>query len=138
MKIGKKGKKALKIVLGIFCALMALILVVGALNIMYYPRYKESTEQFDISAVDHGEEIYIMSANVRTWSPTDVAKKSWFYRADLIVKNVEQATPDIIGFQEVTPTHYKFLTNALKGYDNILTYRDESPLPEACPIFYNA
>ncbi len=129
-------KKLLKAVLALFCIILAAVIVVGALNIVYYPKYKKSAAQFDISAVQN-ENIVVMSANVRTWSPTDILKKSWFYRADLLLKNIESVKPDIIGFQEVTPVHYKFLTSALKGYDNVIEYRDESKLHEACPVFYN-
>ena len=139
MKKEKKRNKALSVILTLFCCLLGVILVFGVLNVMYYPKYKKNTEVcLDISTADHGSEIYVMSANVRTWSPTDVAKKSWFYRANLLAENIKQVEPDIIGFQEVTPMHYKYLTTVLQGYDNILTYRDESVLPEACPVFFNA
>ncbi|MBQ3904880.1 MAG: endonuclease/exonuclease/phosphatase family protein, partial [Eubacterium sp.] len=33
--------------------------------------------------------------------------------------------------------HYKYLTETLKGYDNVIAYRDNSPLHEACPVFYS-
>ncbi len=129
-------KKFLKVILALICIILAVVIVVGILNAVYYPKYKKSTAQFDISAVQN-EDIVVMSSNVRTWSPTDILKKSWFYRADLLVKNIESVKPDIIGFQEVTPVHYEFLTNALKGYDNVIEYRDDSKLHEACPVFYN-
>ena len=129
-------KNFLKVVLALFCIILAAVIVAGALNAVYYPRYKKSTAELDISAVQN-EDIVVMSSNVRTWSPTDVLKKSWFYRADLLMKNIESVKPDIIGFQEVTPIHYKYLTKALKGYDNVIKYRDDSKLHEACPVFYN-
>ena len=135
----KKTKKELvkSIIIKAICALLALIFVVGILNIVYYPRYKSNKSSFDISEVQKSDEITIMSANVRTWSPLDVAKRSWFYRADLIVKNIEKSKPDILCFQEVTKMHYGYLTSCLEGYDNVIKYRTDSPFAEACPVFYS-
>ena len=137
MKKDKKSCLIIKIVAGFLCAIFVLVAAVGAADFCYYSNYKKSTESFDISKVKSSGTINIMSVNVRTWSPTDTGKKSWFYRSDLIVKNIASVEPDIIGFQEVTRMHYRFLTNALKGYDNILQYRDNSKLSEGCPVFYN-
>lgn len=130
-------KKVKKIILTVCCLLLAVILTVGVLNAAYYPRYRNASETFDISAAEPKESITVMSANVRTWSPTDVLKKSWFYRADLMRQNIAAAQPDIIGFQEVTKMHYTYLCNTLQGYDSVLEYRDDSAFSEACPVFYN-
>ncbi len=126
-----------KAIISIVCVLLACILTVGILDTLYYPRYRKATETFDINTVEPKESITVMSANVRTWSPTDILKKSWFYRAELMLRNIEAAKPDIIGFQEVTKMHYRYLTAALQGYDSVLTYRDNSKFSEACPVFYN-
>lgn len=126
-----------KVILSIVGILLAVILTVGTLNTVYFPRYRQSAASFDISAAEPQESIAVMSANVRTWSPTDMLKKSWFYRADLMLQNIEAAKPDIIGFQEVTKMHYNYLTDALQGYDSVLTYRDNSKFSEACPVFYS-
>ena len=131
-------KKIGKILLSLLSILLCIILFFGISNIFYLGHYKKSRETFDISQVAKGDEITVMSANVRTWSPTDTFKKSWLYRADLVIKNVKSAEPDIIGFQEVTKHHYAYLCDSLKGYDNILTYRDNSALSEGCPIFYSS
>lgn len=130
-------KTFLKIIGGFFALILALVIVFCALDFAYYPRYKKSTASFDLTQAEKNDEITVMSANVRTWSPTDILKKSWFYRADLTVEKIASVKPDIIGFQEVTPMHYSFLTSHLKGYDNVIQYRDNSPLHEACPVFYN-
>ena len=130
-------KVFLKIIGAFFALILALVLVFGALDCAYYPHYKKAKGEIDITAAEKTDEITVMSANVRTWSPTDVLKKSWFYRADLLVKNIADNSPDIIGFQEVTPMHYSYLCEVLKGYDNVIEYRDDSPLHEACPVFYN-
>lgn len=130
-------KTFLKILCAFFAVILAVVIVFGALDTAYYSHYKKLKGEFDISAAEKTDEITLMSVNVRTWSPTDVLKKSWFYRADLIVKNIADTAPDIIGFQEVTPVHFKYLTETLKGYDNVIAYRDNSPLHEACPVFYS-
>ncbi|MBE6719118.1 MAG: endonuclease/exonuclease/phosphatase family protein [Ruminococcaceae bacterium] len=134
---GKKGRILKKILVTFVCVVLVLVLGFGTADMIYYPQYKKSTASFDVSQNSTQGEITVMSANVRTWSPTDVGKKSWFYRADLIINNIASVKPDIIGFQEVTRMHYSYLTNALKGYDNILQYRDNSKLSEGCPVFYN-
>lgn len=137
MKNKKKFGVLRKVIACVLCAIILLVAVVGAADFCYYPKYKNSTEAFDISQAKADTKINVMSVNVRTWSPTDMGKKSWFYRANLVVKNIASVQPDIIGFQEVTRVHYSYLTNALKGYNNVLQYRDNSKLSEGCPIFYN-
>ena len=130
-------KKVLKIIGIIFCCILVIVAATCFADFMYYPKYKSDREVFDISAEKKTADITLMSVNVRTWSPTDTFKKSWFYRAKLIDSNIADVKPDIIGFQEVTPVHYKYLTETLRGYDNVIEYRDNSPLHEACPVFYN-
>lgn len=126
--------KAVKIIVSI---LLAAVLIFGATNFLYYPKYKSSDAEYDISKKDTDTEITAVSANVRCWSPTDIFKKSWFYRADLLFAAVTEQNPDIIGFQEVTKIHYKYLKSKLTGYEDTIKYRDNSPLSESCPIFYN-
>ena len=77
-----------------------------------------------------------MSANLRCINPHDTGKKSWFYRADLIIKNIENNKPSIIGFQEATKWQYAYLKDCLTDFDSVITYRDESTFSEGCPIFY--
>ncbi|MBQ9517108.1 MAG: endonuclease/exonuclease/phosphatase family protein [Eubacterium sp.] len=137
MKKEKKRGVAKRVAACVLCGLMVIIATVAAADFCYYPQYKKSSESFDISQVKAADSINVMSVNVRTYSPTDMGKKSWFYRADLIVKNIASVQPDIIGFQEVTRMHYGYLTNALKGYENVLQYRDNSRMSEGCPVFYN-
>ena len=137
MKEKTKKQKVLSVIGKIICILLAVILAFGVLNTMYYPKYKKSRPSFDISSRQSDDSISVMSVNVRTWSPTDTGKKSWFYRADLVIKNIEANAPDIIGFQEVTHMHYNYLTSCLKGYDNVIEYRDTSAFTEGCPVFYN-
>mgnify|MGYP002672350685 FL=1 len=130
----KKGVK-------IFIIVLVLILVAAAITAFllfrYYPHYKAKKKpaQFtDIKEVD--EPIRVMSANLRCINPLDTGKKSWFYRADLIIKNIGNNKPSIIGFQEATKWQYAYLKDCLTDFDSVITYRDESTFSEGCPIFY--
>ena len=116
------------------CALLVPISVFAVVECLYLPRYLR--EDISVSPGTHAP-ICVMSANVRCWSPTDLGKRSWFYRAPLVVQNIAAAEPDILGFQEVTRLHYAYLKKHLPDYDSVLTYRDKSPLSEGCPIFYS-
>ena len=104
----------------------------------YRPDYLESDVFFDVSAVSYGEEITVMSYNVRYLSAIDCGKKSWFYRADLVTQTVARSAPDLIGFQEVTSEHEKYLTEHLQGYSFHIVYRDDSAAKEATAIAYRA
>ena len=77
-----------------------------------------------------------MSCNLRCLTSNDIGKKSWFYRADLVVKGIENEAPCIIGFQECTKWQYKYLCDVLPEYDSVITYRDDSKTSEGCPVFY--
>ena len=103
----------------------------------YYPHYKKAQTPVTPTAAVQSESIRVMSANLRCFNPQDIGKKSWFYRADLILKNIEAEAPSIIGFQEATKWQYAYLCKSLPGYDSVITYRDNSPFSEGCPIFYD-
>ena len=130
----KKGAK--KVIISIVCILLAALIGFGAAELFYYPHYLNNRKSVSISENAQSKDIKIISANVRTFAPGDMFKKSWFYRADLFVGSIAAQNPDIIGFQEVTKMHYKYLCATLAGFDNVITYRDNSIQPEACPIFY--
>ncbi|MBQ4208213.1 MAG: endonuclease/exonuclease/phosphatase family protein, partial [Clostridia bacterium] len=130
-------KKVLKFLGAFFALILAVVIVFGIMDCMYYSHYKNSSAIYDVSAKEETAEITLMSANVRTWSPTDTGKKSWFYRAPLMLQTLANAQPDIIGFQEMTWLHRQFLDRRLKGYDSVIEYRDKSFLAEGCPIYYN-
>ena len=129
-------KKVLKkILLGFLAALAALLLCAAVVLGWYFPRYLSRKAPVEITP-ETGK-ITMVSCNVRCWSPTDLGKKSWFYRADLLLSDLAAQAPGIIGFQEVSAMHYRYLVDALVGYDSVIEYRDNSPLSEGCPIFYN-
>ena len=127
-----------KVLLSVFCILLAAVLLAGGILCFYYPHYRKAKQpiSIDTSTLQDGE-IRIMSANVRCLNPQDLGKKSWFYRADLILKNIETEAPTVIGFQEVTKWQYAYLCDALPEYDSVITYRDNTLYSEGCPVFYN-
>lgn len=127
------------IVLSFFCLLLVALLIWGGAVFGYYPHYKKAQGAISVdqTALKAGE-IHVMSANLRCFNPQDTSQKSWFYRADLIIKNIESESPTVIGFQEATKWQYNYLCEALPEYDSVITYRDNSPFSEGCPVFYNA
>lgn len=127
-----------KVVIAVVAVILAIAIVGTAQMFIYYPHYKANKEAVTIEDNDEKGELRVMSCNLRCISPTDFGKKSWFYRADLTIKNIEEQAPDIIGFQESTKYHYAYLCDTLKGYDSVITYRDNAFLSEGCPVFYRA
>ena len=137
---GVKMKKTIKrIALGLVSLILAAVIAGGCIVFGYYPHYRSMKKQYDVSGAltADKDEIRVMSCNLRCINPLDTGKKSWFYRADLIMKNIENAAPGIIGFQEATKWQYKYLTESLPGYDSVITYRDKAVNSEGCPVFYN-
>lgn len=121
-------------------AVLVVLAATGWLAAYYFyrPDYLESDTFFDVSEVAYGEEITVMSYNVRYLSALDCGKKSWFYRADLVTQTIARSAPDLIGFQEVTTEHEKYLTEHLKGYSFHIVYRDGSAAKEATAIAYRS
>ncbi|MBR5143992.1 MAG: endonuclease/exonuclease/phosphatase family protein [Clostridia bacterium] len=101
----------------------------------YLPSYINSDAVVSISSEDDGT-ITLMSTNVRCLAREDILKKSWFYRARLILEDISSVQPDIIGFQEATFVHYDYLQKVMVGYDCEMAYRDNFLLSEGCPIFW--
>ncbi len=131
-----KSGRVKKILLGVLCVLVALILMALVVLGWYMPRHLRNKEPVTISP--DGDSISIMSSNLRCLTPLDLGKKSWFYRSSLLVEDIASAEPGIIGFQEATKWQYEYMTDCLVGYDSVITYRDRSPLSEGCPIFYKS
>lgn len=131
-------KKSLKVLLSVISALLVLAIIFSVSFYWYYPHYKKMKNEIAIQDIYYENQLKVMSCNVRCISPTDLGKKSWFYRADLIMKNIEKEQPGVIGFQEVTKWHYSYLCDTLGVYDSVITYRDDSFNSEGCPIFYRS
>ena len=132
--MGTKNKMPLKIVV---ISVTALIVLVLGILLFYLPRY--ITKDVIVSpAASDGEELTIMSTNVRYYTPTDFFKKSWFYRAELIATDIASVAPDIISFQEMNAIHYNYLQDVMPGYASLMAYRDKTLMKEACAIFYRS
>ncbi len=130
-------KKIIKTVLiSLVCLVLAVAIVLVGNTFLFYPYYNNNKETVEIQVENNGQ-IKMMSYNLRCISPTDWGKKAWFYRANLVIDDIENEKPGIIGFQESTKWHYKYLVDTLKGYDSVIQYRDEAFNSEGCPIFYN-
>ena len=127
-------KKSLKIILAL---LIVLALSVIGILFFYLPRYLTRNVVVTPTSSE-GEDITIMSTNVRCYTPTDFFKKSWLYRAELIATDIASVAPDIIGFQEVNAVHYSYLQDVMPGYASLMAYRDKTLMKEACAIFYRS
>ncbi|MBR0536809.1 MAG: endonuclease/exonuclease/phosphatase family protein [Clostridia bacterium] len=130
MKKRKAGKYILIALAGVTAA-------VPTVELFYYPRYVRDKKLLTLQAPAPSDTVTVVSANARCWSPTDLFQRSWFYRACLLIETVAAESPDVIGFQEVTPMHERFLNAVLSGYGHVLQYRDKSPLSEACLLYYS-
>lgn len=122
---------------GISILLVVLIVAFLFVQLFYLPKYLLEETKVNVS-LEESDEMTIMSTNVRCYSPDDLFKKSWFYRAHLIIDDINAVKPDIIGFQEVTWMHYDYLVKSMPDYLNEIAYRDDFILSEGCPIFYRA
>lgn len=131
-------KKVLKrIIISVIALLLSVVIVWGGLMFASYPRYKKLKTAHNIEySADDLSEVRVMSCNVRCINPMDLGKKSWFYRADLLLKGIEKEKPGIIGFQEATKWQYSYLCDTLPQYDSVITYRDNAFNSEGCPVFY--
>lgn len=125
-------KKILK-----FLGILLILAIVVCLVVIFFhlPRYIFDREEVALSE-GNSDEITIMSTNVRYYTPFDFFERSWFYRASLIVDDINSVKPDIIGFQEATFLHYNYLKSAMPDYGSEISYRDDFILSEGCPIFY--
>ena len=134
----KKIKKIIKaVVLSVICIVLAVILVMSANLFWYYPHYKQSKTQITFTSEKNtDEDITVMSSNLRCINPGDKGKRSWFYRADLLVKNIEKYQPSVIGFQEATKWQYNYMKDCLVGFDSVYEFRDTAVNTESCPVFY--
>ena len=122
--------------LGLVSVILVVVIVLAGNTFLYYSHYNDNKKEITIE-VENIDNSKIMSSNLRCISPTDWGKKAWFYRADLMVNAIAEQAPGIIGFQEATKWHYSYLCDTLKGYDSVITYRDDAFNSEGCPIFYN-
>jgi endonuclease/exonuclease/phosphatase family metal-dependent hydrolase len=133
-------KKIIKrLILAVLCIILAVILIMGANLFFYYPRYTKNKKPVTFTEKPvEADNITVMSSNLRCINPGDKGKRSWFYRADLIIKNIESCEPSIIGLQEATPWQYEYMKDCLAGFDSVIEFRDEAVNTEGCPVFYRS
>ncbi len=127
-----------KVIVTIISVILVVALSLCAAFFWYYPHYKKSAREILVNEIYAENELRVMSCNVRCIAPTDLGKRSWFYRADLIITGIERQQPGVIGFQEVTKWQYNYLCNSMKLYDSVIDYRDNAFNSEGCPIFYRS
>ena len=130
-----KKKQLKKFLLGFLAGLLAVLLVAIVVLGWYFPKYLRNRQA--LSMAPESGHITMMSANVRCLTPLDLGKKSWFYRADLLMEDIASQAPGIIGFQEATQWQYNYLVASMPQYDSVIDYRDTSIASEGCPIFYH-
>lgn len=123
------------IVLALSISAVIAISIVIALN-PYVLRYYFNNETFNISEKQDSDEITIMSFNIRCKTSVDKYKESWYYRANLTIKNIKQEQPDIIGLQEAQTIHEKYYRKHLKGYAFQEGYREDTEGKEGPLILY--
>ena len=127
-----------KMIFKILCiALLSILALVLVVELFYLPRYWLKRTKI-VSVENSGEELTIMSANVRCFAPDDLFQKSWFYRAGLLSGDIAEVAPDVICFQEVQDLHYNYLENVMPEYNSVMAFRDKSIIREGCAIFYRA
>lgn len=130
-------KRSGKIVLAIAVALSTAVIVCGALFCWYVPRYISDKTTYDVSQkADEATFITVMSYNIRCIAPEDLFRKSWFYRAKLVLQTIAQEQPDILGLQEVSPLHEHYLRKHLIGYTFLVAYRSQSGIQEGMMLAY--
>lgn len=133
-------KKIIKrIVLAFIAIMLSVVIAWSGLMFISYPHFKKNKQVRNIQYPQESvsaSEIRVMSCNLRCINPTDLGKKHWFYRADLVLNGIEKEYPGVIGFQEATKWQYKYLCDTLPQYDSVITYRDNAFNSEGCPVFY--
>jgi endonuclease/exonuclease/phosphatase family metal-dependent hydrolase len=76
-----------------------------------------------------------MSFNIRTSHGKD-GVNSWENRKDLVLASLKKHAPDIIGFQELTPEQYSFLSEQLKNYHSYAVGRKDGKLEDEMTAIY--
>lgn len=89
-------KKSKKIIFGIIGGIAAAVIIVSLVFVIgdfcYLSRY--NANKTTITLAESGtDNIRVMSCNVRCRAIQDLGKKSWYYRAELIAKNLSPCSP---------------------------------------------
>jgi endonuclease/exonuclease/phosphatase family metal-dependent hydrolase len=90
-----------------------------------------------IVACEAPEELKVMTFNIRYANPND-GDDYWEKRKEQVVDLIDLVGADFVGFQEVLPEQYAFLTEQLDQYSWIYRSREVNPgKGEAVPLAYN-
>ena len=92
----KNVKKPFKITLTVIAVILALLICWSGVMFWYYPHYKKQKTELLINDIYYENQIRVMSYNLRCINPMDAGKKTWFYRADLIIKSIQKEQPGIM------------------------------------------
>lgn len=100
-----------------------------------YPVRSDITKvnKTDSPRISVTQSLTIMTYNVKV---SGVGKYTPKTRADNLIKNVLEYTPDSIGFEEVSVDWYGWLKDGLKDYAYVGEGRDGNGKGEASPVFY--
>ncbi len=79
-------------------------------------------------------EISVMSFNIRV--PKDASPNSLADRTPRVKQHLNDYSPDIVGFQEVTPDWKTVLDSHLSGYSKEFVWRDSKASSEAAPLYW--
>ncbi len=100
----------------------------------YLPRYKADKTVY--AAETGGEELVLMSFNVRCFTKLDTFENHWYFRAPLVIRTIAEVKPDVIGFQEVRKPQEIYLKEHLKGYTFLDAYQSCGKRAESMTIAY--
>ena len=100
----------------------------------YLPRYKADKTVYE--AETGGEELVLMSFNVRCFTKLDTFENHWYFRAPLVIRAIAEVKPDVIGFQEVRKPQEIYLKEHLKGYTFLDAYQSCGKRAESMTIAY--
>ena len=90
----------------------AAALLIGNVMLFYYPHYQENKAEYEISVPAGEDTLRVMSCNVRCINPLDMGKKTWFYRADLVIKNIVNNRRSQNGSMPISPTACRSMTRS--------------------------
>ncbi len=84
---------------------------------------------------DSGRQVSVMSFNIRV--PNDSSPNALSDRKPRVQQHLTTYSPDIVGFQEVTPAWKTVLDSQLSGYSKEFVWRDSSN-GEAAPLYWKS
>lgn len=83
---------------------------------------------------DASRQISVMSFNIRV--PNDASPNSLSNRTPRVKQHLNDYSPDIIGFQEVTSAWKSVIDSHLSGYSKEFVWRDSNASSEAAPLYW--